>query len=154
YGSWMHPSCVPSVNPLFLDPGDLDAGQRLAVPLALVVTGLVLVLVDLDLRPLGVLDEFTARRDAGVVGDHSAFVDEHHRRQRKRVAGLILKLLDCEDVALGDLVLLSASLDDCVHVDAGLLGSSPVRGIGSPQGNGVCQTIAVSSTSAASPRQA
>src|SRR5439155_8258523 len=38
------------------DAGDLDAGQLLAVTLALVVAGLVLELADADLGTLGVLD--------------------------------------------------------------------------------------------------
>src|SRR5207248_11133700 len=41
---------------LLRDPGDLHLGERLAVALPLVVPGLVLELVDADLRALGVLD--------------------------------------------------------------------------------------------------
>src|SRR6476660_1463089 len=64
------------------DAGDLHLGQRLAVTLALVVTGLVLELVDPDLRTLGVRDDLTGHRAVGKlggVGHQVVTVDEQHR---------------------------------------------------------------------------
>src|SRR5436190_5818812 len=100
------------------DAGHLDLGQRLAVPLALVVPGLVLELVDPDLRALGLRDDLTGHRDVGKqgrVGHQVVTVDEEHRGERHRVAGRTGELLDLDHVALGDLVLLAAGLDDRVH---------------------------------------
>src|SRR5215211_7731577 len=113
------PSCVPSRRLLpALDAGDLDLGQLLTVTLTLVVTGLVLELVDPDLRALGVGHDLTGDRErrelVGLVGDVLA-VDHEQRRQGEGVARLALELLDLDDVAHGHLVLLAAGLDDGVH---------------------------------------
>src|SRR4029079_12251964 len=100
------------------DAGDLHLGQRLAVTLALVVAGLVLELVDPDLRTLGVRDDLSGHRSAGKlrrVGDEIFAVDKQHRRKRQGVARLARELLDLDHIALGDLVLLAAGLDDRVH---------------------------------------
>src|SRR5205823_7984058 len=100
------------------DAGHLDPGQRLAVTLALVVAGLVLELVDPDLRTLGVCDDLAGHRDTrqrGGVGDDVGTVDDQYRGQRDRVAGRADELLDLDHVARGDLVLLAAGLDDRVH---------------------------------------
>src|SRR6185503_12299494 len=102
-----------------------DLGQRLAVTLALVVAGLVLELVNPDLRTLGVGDHLGGHRDAGQlrrVGDEVVAVDQENRGQRQRVARRTGELLDLDHVALGDLVLLAAGLDDRVH-RRGLLSS-------------------------------
>src|SRR6185312_302525 len=114
-----HPFCVPS-RPLLpaLDAGHLDLGQRLPMTLALVVTGLVLELVDPDLRALGVGDELTGDRHLGElrrVGHQVVTVDEKYRGEGHRVARLTGQLLNLDDVTLGDLVLLAAGLDDRVH---------------------------------------
>src|SRR5690606_33841266 len=100
------------------DPGHLDPGQQLTVPLALVVTGLGLELVNADLRPLDVLGDLAGHRDLGQlcrVGHQLVTVDEEHRRQRHRIAGRAGKLLNLDHVALGNLVLFAAGLDDRVH---------------------------------------
>src|SRR5258706_6188479 len=78
------------------DAGDLHLGQRLTVTLALVVSGLVLELVNPDLRTLGVRDELSRHRSAGKllrVGDEIFTVDEQHRRQGQRVTGATCELL-------------------------------------------------------------
>src|SRR5688500_14926150 len=72
------------------DVADHDAGQGLTVPLPLVVPGLVLELVDADLRALAVLDDLTGHghlgQGRGVAGDGLA-VDQQDRRQGDAVAG-------------------------------------------------------------------
>src|SRR5215813_10356709 len=86
--------------------------------LALVVTGLVLELVDPDLRALGVGDDLGGHRHLGKlrrVGHQVVTVDEQDGLQRQLVTGRTGELLDLDHVALGDLVLLAAGLDDRVH---------------------------------------
>src|SRR2546421_697878 len=86
--------------------------------LALVVPGLVLELVDPDLGALGVRDDLAGHRDLGQlgrVGDQVGTVHDQYRGQRHRVPGRGDELLDLDHVALGDLVLLAAGLDDRVH---------------------------------------
>src|SRR5262245_25682079 len=100
------------------DADDLDLRQRLTVPLPLVVAGLVLELVNPDLGALGVRHELTGHLDLsqlGRVGDQALAVDEEHGRERHPVAGATIELLDLDHIALGDLVLLAAGLDDRVH---------------------------------------
>src|SRR5690606_9110182 len=100
------------------DAGHLDAGQPLPVPLALVVAGLALELVNPDLRTLAVTHQLTGDRDAGEllgVGDHPLTVYQENRGQGHRIAGLPGELLDLDHVTLGDPVLLAAGLDDRVH---------------------------------------
>src|ERR671926_1932647 len=64
--------CAMSASAL-RDVADDHVGHRLTVPLPLVVAGLVLELVDADLRPLAVADDLARHRDArqscGVGGD-------------------------------------------------------------------------------------
>src|SRR5262245_60514451 len=100
------------------DAGDLDLGQRLTVPLPLVVPGLALELVDADLRSLDVPDQLGRDRGSGQFGRtgyQGVAIDEEHRRELDGVAGLAGELLHLEHVALGDPVLLAAGLDDRVH---------------------------------------
>src|SRR5436305_1594789 len=65
--------CAIGSLPLLLDSGDLDDRQRLPVALPLVVAGLVLELVDADLRTLGVLEDLAGdgdlRQFLGIGGD-------------------------------------------------------------------------------------
>src|SRR5919112_806744 len=100
------------------DPGHLELGEPLTVAHPLVVTGLVLVLVDADLRTLGLGDHLSGDRGlgqlVGVMRDVLA-VDEQDRGQRDLGARLGIELLDLDDIALSDLVLLAAGLDDGVH---------------------------------------
>src|ERR1700710_3105631 len=89
------------------DAGDLDLGQRLAVTLALVVPGLVLELVDDDLRALGVGHDLAGNGDGCQLGSRrgdGVAIDDEHGRERHGSAGFALELLDLDDVALGDLV--------------------------------------------------
>src|SRR4051794_3370022 len=100
------------------DTGDAELGQLLTVPHALVVAGLVLVLVNADLRALGLPDDLGSDlrggEGVGLVGDRLA-VDEQDGRQRDLGAVGRVELLDRDDIAFGDLVLLAAGLDDGVH---------------------------------------
>src|SRR5664279_6662333 len=86
--------------------------------LPLVVAGLVLELVDDDLRALRVGHDLTGHRHLlqgfQLCGDRRA-IDEQDSGKRDGSAGLAVELLDLDDVTLGDLVLLAAGLDDRVH---------------------------------------
>src|SRR6476469_1203291 len=109
--------CAMSASAL-RDVADHNAGQRLTVPLPLVVTGLVLELVNLDLRALAVLDDLTGHghvgQGRGVAGDGVA-VDEQDRREGDAVAGRTREAVDRERVAHGHLVLAATGLHHCVH---------------------------------------
>src|SRR3954454_3982956 len=87
--------CAIGSLPVLLDSGDLDDRQRLTVALPLVVAGLVLELVDADLRALGVLEDLAGdcdlRQLLGVGGDRRT-VDDERDRQRDGRAGLELDL--------------------------------------------------------------
>src|SRR5215212_4008808 len=95
------------------DVADHDAGQGLTVPLPLVVTGLVLELVDVDLRALAVLEDLArhddVRQRGGVAGDGLP-VDQQDGREVDRVAGRTRQPVDRERVAHGHLVLAAAGL--------------------------------------------
>src|SRR4029077_10959319 len=99
-----------------LDVGDLDLGVLLAVALALLVAGLVLVLLDHDLGTLGGTEHLD--RDAGLVepgGGDRVTVDRHHDRKGERLADGDVGLVDLDDVAHGNLLLLAACAHDRVH---------------------------------------
>src|SRR3954452_1666133 len=100
------------------DVADHDAGQGLTVPLPLVVAGLVLELVDVDLRALGVLEDLARdghlRQGRRVAGDGVA-VDQQDGREGDGVAGRTLQAVDRERVAHGHLVLAATGLHHCVH---------------------------------------
>src|SRR3712207_3657138 len=81
--------CAMSASAL-RDVADHDAGQGLTVPLPLVVAGLVLELVDVDLRALAVLDDLAGHGHAGQrlrVGGDGVAVDEQHGRSEERRVG-------------------------------------------------------------------
>src|SRR3712207_6824642 len=84
------------------DVADHDVGQVLTVPLPLVVAGLVLELVDADLRTLAVPDDLARDRDLGqarrVTGDGVA-VDQKQGRQGDGVARLAGQPVHREGVA-------------------------------------------------------
>src|SRR3954469_19329035 len=117
--------CAIAVQLLLgLDVGYLDAGQLLPVTLPLVVAGLVLELVNADLRALGLPDDLADDRHLGQlgrVGRDVVAVDDEQRGERELGSRLTVELLDLDDVADGDLVLLPAGLDDRVHRDGTLL---------------------------------
>src|SRR3954451_4383712 len=83
-----------------LDAGDLEAGQLLAVTLALAVAGLVLVLEDVDLRALLVPEDLRGDADLperrGVGGDLVP-VDEEQRGQLDGGAGAGREAVDHDD---------------------------------------------------------
>src|ERR671916_2509638 len=81
------------------DVADHDVGEGLTVPLTLVVTGLVLELVDADLRALAVLDDLAGHGHAGQrlrVGGDGVAVDQQEGRQGDRVTGLAGEAVDGE----------------------------------------------------------
>ena len=83
--------------------------------LALLVSGLVLVLQDLDLRALGVLDDLGVdahRSELVSGGGYIGAIDEQNRGESHGCTRLTLDLLDLNEVTFGNLVLLSAGLDD------------------------------------------
>src|SRR3954452_2327753 len=111
-------------GPSGLDRGDLDAGQLLAVALALPVPGLVLELHDRDLRALLGSDDLGRHPGAGQGGRVArdvAAVHEQNGGQLDGVAGLRLHSVHDDDVADGHLLLTAASADDRVHVKLTLL---------------------------------
>src|SRR5437763_46183 len=102
-----------------LDAGHAKRGELLTVPLALVVTGLVLELVDDDLGTLAVVDHLggdpgRAERRS-VRGQRPAVVDEEHRGQRHGLTGRCGDAVDLQRVADRDLVLVAAGANDRVH---------------------------------------
>src|SRR3954451_4852689 len=116
-------SC-PSASPGVLeqgsegDVGDLDLGVLLAVTLALLVAGLVLVLLDDDLGALGGAEDLDGHgglvQRLGVGGDLLA-IDDEDDREVDRLAGGRGDLVDLDDVAHGNLLLLGACAHDRVH---------------------------------------
>src|SRR5689334_4752725 len=100
------------------DVGDLDLGVLLAVTLALLVTGLVLVLLDDDLRALGGPEDLSRHRrlaELGGLGGDLLTVDDHEHGERELLADRGLGLVDLDDVAHGNLLLSGASAHDRVH---------------------------------------
>ena len=102
----------------------LESASNVAVTLPLVIPGLVLELVDDDLRALGVGHDLAGNRDRGKGverrGDRRA-INEQDGRKGDGSSWLTLELLDLDDVTLGDLVLLAAGLDDRVHAGRAFL---------------------------------
>src|SRR5690606_10674017 len=101
-----------------VDPGDLDLGVLLTVPLALAVTGLVLELDDPDLRTLAGSDHLCGHRsgiELGLVAGDVVTVDEQQRLQRDAGADVLAGLIDLDDIADGDLVLAATTPHDRVH---------------------------------------
>src|SRR3954451_13526968 len=109
--------CAMSASAL-RDVADHDAGQGLTMPLPLVVAGLVLELVDVDLRALAVPDDLArhgdVRQSGRVAGDGLA-VDQQDGRESDRVARRTRQAVDRERVAHGHLVLAATGLHHCVH---------------------------------------
>ena len=87
--------------------------------LTLAVTLLGVVLEDADLLALAVLDDLALHRGAlhhgSAEGGLVAVHDGQDLVKLHGVAGFLVQLLDVDHVALGHLVLLAASHDDCVH---------------------------------------
>src|SRR3954469_23873674 len=109
--------CAISASAL-RDVADHDVGQGLTVPLPLVVAGLVLELVDLDLRALAVSDDLAGHghlgQGRGIAGDGLA-VDQEDGREGDGVARLTGETVHGEPIADSHLVLAATGLHDCVH---------------------------------------
>src|SRR4051795_1458748 len=92
--------CAMSASAL-RDVADHDAGQGLTVPLPLVVAGLVLELVDVDLRAFAVPDDLTGHGHLGqgrrIAGDGVA-VDQEQGREGDGVARLTSETVDREPI--------------------------------------------------------
>ena len=86
--------------------------------LTLLVTSLVLVLQDIDLRALTLLNDFCGDRNllqVGSLGLNIGAIDEQNRGESYGRAWLTLDLLDLDEVTFSNLVLLAAGLDDRVN---------------------------------------
>src|SRR4051794_40866214 len=91
-----------------LDAGHAQPGEPLPMTLPRVLTGLVLELVDADLRGFDRPDALGRARDAGErlrIGGHVAAVDDQHCRQGHAVTRRTRQLLDVDDVTDSHLVL-------------------------------------------------
>src|SRR5918994_5713179 len=106
-------SCSPQA---LLDSGDLDARELLTVPLALLVAGLVLELLDHDLRAAEVVQDLSGDRDLrerlGVGGDLLA-VDEEDRDELDVAVVVSLDTVHRHDGADFDLLLPTAGAHYC-----------------------------------------
>src|SRR3546814_11565866 len=79
---------------------------------------LVLVGEPVDLGALGRTDHRGGDGRTGELrrgGEHGVAVDEHDRGELDDVVDLLAELLDVEDLAGLDLLLLATGLDHCVH---------------------------------------
>src|SRR5690606_28129909 len=109
-----------------LDAGDLDARELLTVALALLVAGLVLVLLDDDLRAAEVIQNLGRDRDLRQrigVGRHGVAVDEEDGGQLDRLTLGSLDTIERDDRADLDLLLPATGANNCVnHVDTCFIG--------------------------------
>ena len=102
-----------------LDLDDLKLGQLLTMTLE---TTIALTLVELEdqlLLALELLDDLSGNLGLGQlggIGDDLLAVVEEDDREGDLVALFALDLLDGDDIVGGDLVLLAARVNDCVHV--------------------------------------
>src|SRR5690625_6944814 len=100
------------------DARDLQPGQLLAVALALLVPGLVLVAEDPDLVAAGVLDLLGGDldlRELVLGGGDLVAVDQQHGSEIDAVARLACHAVDHDGVTDRHLLLTTACADDCVH---------------------------------------
>src|SRR5690606_38607379 len=110
--------CHSSASSVLLDAGDLHAGQLLAVTLTLLVTGLVLVLLDDDLRAAEVAQnlgrDLHLRELRGVGGDRLA-IDEEDGGELDLLALGRLDTVELDDRADLDLLLPATGAHYCVN---------------------------------------
>ncbi|CAD5139612.1 protein of unknown function [Microbacterium sp. Nx66] len=123
--------CHVLVSSVLLDAGDLDARELLAVALTLLVAGLVLVLLDDDLRAAEVADDLSRDGDLRQrvgVGGHRGAIDEQHGGQLDLVALGSLNTVELNDGADLDLLLPATGAHYCVnHFIPVSLGSTRLR---------------------------
>src|SRR3954454_15419980 len=101
-----------------LDAGDLDARELLAVALALLVAGLVLELLDVDLRAAEILQDLGGHGDLGQgvgVGGDLVTVDQQHRRELDLAVLAGLDTVHRHDGADLDLLLSATGAHNCVN---------------------------------------
>ena len=102
-----------------LDLGDLQLGELLTVALEAVIALTLVELVDELLLALELLNDLSGNLGLGQlvgIGDDLLTIVEEDNRQGDLVALIALDLLDGDDIVGGDLVLLAARVNDCVHV--------------------------------------
>src|SRR6476469_6651083 len=105
-------------NEGLLDTGDLDLGQFLTVTLALLVTGLVLELLDDDLRTTEVLEDLSRNSYLGQVRSCGGDLVTVHQEQRGQLNGAASSTGDAvqgNEVSNGNLLLAAACADNRVH---------------------------------------
>jgi hypothetical protein len=105
-------------NEELLDTGDLDLGQFLTVTLALLVTGLVLELLDDDLRTTEVFEDLSRNRYLGQVRSSRrdlVTVYQEQCGQLKGAAGSTGDAVQGNEVSNGNLLLAAACADNRVH---------------------------------------
>src|SRR5690606_11272118 len=101
-----------------LDAGDLDARELLTVALALLVSGLVLVLLNDDLRTTEVSDDLSRDldlRELVGVGGHRVAVDEEDGGQFDLLALGGLDAIELDDRTDLDLLLPATGAHYCVN---------------------------------------
>jgi hypothetical protein len=105
-------------NQWLLDTGDLDLGQFLTVTLALLVAGLVLELLDDDLRTTEVFEDLSRNLDLGQIrssGGDLVTVHQEQCGQLKGAAGSTGDAVQGYVVSNGNLFLAAACADNRVH---------------------------------------
>jgi hypothetical protein len=123
-----HLKCLPLIlenllknlnsNRWLLDASDLDLGQFLAVTLALLVTGLVLELLDDNLRTAEVLEDFSRNSYLGQVSSGGGDFVTVYQEQRGQLNGAASSTGDAvqgNEVSDGNLLLAAACADNRVH---------------------------------------
>src|SRR5262245_54354155 len=116
-----------------LDLGDLEGREGLAVSRLAAVALAALVLEDGDLLAQALLDDLGLDLDAGHLGladrDAARVVGEEQGVEGELAASRARELLDAQELALGDAVLLSTSLNHGVHRTGPPLGTGDfIRG--------------------------
>ena len=99
--------------------GDPQLGEVLTETLGAVVALTLLELEDEDLLALVLFDDLGGDLlvlEGGRVNDGLLAVVQEENVELDRIARLRVELLDVENVALGNLILLATSCYDCVHV--------------------------------------
>src|SRR5690606_3795043 len=104
------------------DVRDTDARQILTMAQGATVVLAALLLEDRNLLAAGLLDHLgihhCPRNGRGADGDALVAANQQHLFELKSGTSLSGQALDLEHLVLGDLVLLAAGFDHCVHFSA------------------------------------
>ena len=101
-----------------LDLGDLQTGKLLTMTLEATIALTLVELEDELLLALELLDDLSSDlslRKLGRIGNDLLAVVEEDNREGDLGANLAVDLLDVQNIIGGDLILLAASCNDCVH---------------------------------------